>query len=74
MAVMVEVVLLDMVAVRSKNIVSISKAFSVFGKIVNIASGCGGGGGDSSGIGDNILNGADGGDGVGIDGDDGSNA
>ena len=34
---------------RLKNIVSIFKAFSVFGKIVNIASGCGGGGGDSSG-------------------------
>ena len=49
MAVVVEVVLLEYGVSRSKNIVSISKAFSVFGKIVNIASGCGGGGGDSSG-------------------------
>ena len=48
MAVVVEVVLLELVPVRLKNVVSILKAFSVFGKIVNIASGCGGGGGDSS--------------------------
>ena len=52
MAVLVEVALLELVITRSKNIVSIFKAFSVFGKIVNIASGCGGGGGDSSGVDD----------------------
>ena len=51
MAVVVEVELLEYGVSRVNNN-PISKAFSVFGKIVNIASGCGGGGGDSSGVGD----------------------
>ena len=39
---------------RVKNVVSISRAFSIImdHQLINIASGCGGGGGDSSAAGD----------------------